>query len=146
LTDEDRDKLQRTTHSGTIDVRVMLRSQILLALDKKVSEESIMAVLQISRSTIGRTRKAYLTSGLQTSINDNPRPGQPIKYGDDDKAKLTSLACSTPPDGFSRWTVRLLAKEFCQLTGKQISRDTVRLTLKKIVLNPGVTGCGVSEI
>jgi hypothetical protein len=108
-----------------------LRSQILLAPDKKASEDPIIAALQISRPVIGSARRACLTDGLQMPISDNPQSGQPVKYGGGGKAKWAALACSIPPDGFSRRTARLLAEEFCQLTEKQVSRDAVRLALKK---------------
>ncbi len=114
------------------------RAHILAALDKKVPERQIMEVLNVGRTAVWRTRAAYLTSGLDFALHDEPRPGKPKTYEAEAEAQVTALACSDPPPGAQRWTVALLtqaARRHSQM--KTISRESIRRILKKTSSNPG---------
>src|SRR5260370_26195713 len=111
---------------------------ILAALDKRVPERQIMEVLNVGRTAVWRTRAAYLTSGLDFALHDEPRPGKPKTYEAEAEAQVTALACSDPPPGAQRLTGTRLtraARRHSQL--KTISRESIRRILKKTSSNPG---------
>jgi transposase len=132
LTDEDRKIVEEMKNKGRHASREITRAIILSSLDSGVSENELVNVLKIGRSTIYRTRKSYIDGGLDKALFDESRPGKPIRYGDDVIALIVALTCSTPPEGRARWTIRLLAEEAeKQLNVGHISRETVRRALKK---------------
>jgi hypothetical protein len=116
------------------------RAHILAALDRKLPEQQIMAVLKVGRTAVWRTRTAYLQGGLDFALHDEARPGKPKQYRADAEAQVTALACSAPPTGAQRWTVALLTEAARrQAPMKGISRETVRRILKKTSSNPGAS-------
>jgi len=138
LTHKDREALETFRTKGSHMAREVNRAHILAALERKVSESQIMAVLGVGRTAIWRTRAAYLQGGLEFAVRDAPRPGKPKQYQTDDEAQVTALACSAPPEGAKRWTVALLteaARAHPRMAG--ISRESVRRFLKKTASNPG---------
>src|SRR3989442_14218194 len=95
-------------------------------------------VLGYRRMVIWRTQSAYPEKGLDYALYAAPRPGQPAKYSTDQQAEVVALACSHPPEGAGRWTVRSLtiaARHRPQLEG--INRESLRQILKKTSVNLG---------
>jgi hypothetical protein len=138
LTRKDREAVETFRTKGAHMAREVNRTHILAALDRKVPESQIMAVLGVGRTAVWRTRAAYLQGGLEFALHDAPRPGKPKQYQTDDEAQVAALACSAPPEGTKRWTVALLteaARAHPRMAG--ISRESVRRFLKKTVSNPG---------
>lgn len=118
--------------SGMHLAREVNRAHILAALDRGVSDAEICAVLGVERTAIWRTRSAYRERGVEYALRDAPRPGKPQTYGAEQEAELTALACSAPPAGQQRWTVRRLTVEAGKRPGLEgVSRETVRRILKK---------------
>jgi hypothetical protein len=123
---------------GAHRAREFNRAHILAALDRKVPEREIMEVLGVGRTAIWRTRAAYLEGGLEFALQDADRPGQPRRYGTDQEAEVTALACSDPPQGAQRWTVALLTQAARrQPQMRKISRESIRRMLKKTTSNRG---------
>lgn len=140
LTEEDRAALKSFRSKGRYMAREFNRAHILSALDQNVPENQIMSVLGIGRTAIWRTRSAYLEKGLNYALHDVERPGQPIIYGTDQQAEVVALACSTPPKGAKRWTIDLLTEAARRRPKlKKISRESIRLFLKKTIANPGAS-------
>ena len=138
LTKKDRQALEEFRAKGTHLSRETNRAHILAALDRKVPEAQIMAVLGVGRTAIWRTRAAYLEGGLEFALHDAPRPGKPKKYQTDDEAQVAALACSAPPEGAARWTVvRLTEAARNHPSMSEISRESVRRFLKKTTSGPG---------
>jgi len=138
LTEEDRAILKPFRAKGQHMAREFNRAHILSALDQNVPEKQIMSVLGVGRTAIWRTRSAYLEKGLAYALHDVERPGQPILYGTDQQAEVVALACSAPPKGAKRWTIDLLTKAARRHPKlKKISRESIRLFLKKTTANPG---------
>lgn len=139
LNEEDRAALKSFRTKGQHMAREFNRAHILSALDRNVPERQIMSVLGIGRTAIWRTRSAYLEKGLDYALCDVDRPGQPIIYGTDQQAEVVALACSAPPKGANRWTIDLLTEAARRRPKlKKISRESIRLFLKKTTANPGV--------
>ena len=138
LRPEDRAKLQIFRSQGLHHAREVNRAHILLALDQNIPEATIQTMLGVGRTALWRTRSAYRERGLDYALHDAPRPGAPRDYQTDQEAKVVALACSQPPQGAKRWTIRLLTQAARQESGmKQISRESIRRFLKKTSVSLG---------
>jgi transposase len=124
--------------SGNLSLRRYNRINILLLLNKGKKNAEIEDFLGVNRVTIWRTKKRYLEEGIEKALEEEERPGQPVKYTTDHEAELAALACSPSPDGRKRWTVRLLTKEIKLKPGfETVNRESVRLALKKMNVSLG---------
>ena len=120
------------------------RAQILLACDesangKNMTDEQISHAYGVSLRTIERTRQRFVEEGYEIALHGKPRPlNVPIKMDGKLESYLISEACSEAPEGYERWTVKLLT---ASLKKKgyvaEISEESVRLALKKIGLSLG---------
>jgi len=138
LSVEDRAALLSFRSTGRHAAREINRAHILLALDCKVPEAQIRQVLGSGRTAIWRTRAAYLEKGLAYALHDLTRPGQPKKYHTAQQAEVVALACSAPPKGAKRWTIRLLTEAARRRpTLQNINRESIRGFLKKTPASPG---------
>jgi transposase len=94
--------------------------------------------LKVSKSTVCRIRKRYCEGGLDYELREKPRSGAPAKIDGKMQAKITMLACSEPPDGRSKWTLKLLADRLVEMdVVDSISNMTVQRILKKMKLSLG---------
>jgi transposase len=92
----------------------------------------------VSKSTSNRIRKRYCEGGLESALNEKARSGAPTNIDGRIEAKLTLLACSEPPEGRSKWTVRLLADKLVEMeVVDSISHMSVQRLLKKMKLSLG---------
>ena len=138
LSPADRKALQSFRSKGQHSAREVNRAHILLALDEKIPTATLTSVLGVTRSVVWRTRSAYEEKGLAYALHDVARSGQPRKYGTDQQAEVVALACSAPPAGAKRWTLRLLvqaARDRPKLAG--LTPESVRQFLKKTAASPG---------
>jgi transposase len=134
----DRRFLEAFRSKGQHWARELNRAHILLATEARVPTGQIQQVLGVSRMVIWRTQSAYAEKGLDYALYDAARPGQPAKYGTDQEAEVVALACSQPPEGAARWTIRSLliaARHRPKLEG--INRESIRQMLKKTSVNLG---------
>jgi transposase len=138
LTHEDRLVINELRKKGTHTAREVNRAHVLFCLDQGIPEAQIMAVLGIGRTALWRARAAYLQGGLELALFDVPRSGRPCEYATDAQARVTALACSSPPQGHQRWTLLELERAARQEAGlASVSRETVRRILKKTISSPG---------
>ena len=138
LSEEARSIVEGIRAKGLHQTREVNRAHILSILDRGVPESQIMDVLGVGRTAVWRTRAAYLQGGVDLALFDVERSGRPRQYDTDAEARVTALACSTPPAGRQRWTVvelERVARQELGLAG--VSRETVRRMLKKTTSNPG---------
>ena len=133
LSQPDRHTVEAFRSKGWHAAREIKRAHILAALDDQVPDEEIEAVLGVSRKVIWRTRSAYQEKGLAYALNDVRRPGAPRKYRPDHaQSEVASVACSAPPAGAKRWTIKLLVEAVGQRPGlRGTNRETVQQFLKK---------------
>lgn len=133
LNEGDREELNRYIRHGKSSARSLTRARILLLADEGHSDEVIVEALKVSRPTVNRIRKRYCEGGLEFALYEKPRSGAPPKIDGRVEAKLTLLACSEPPEGRSKWTLRLLADKLVELEAvDSISHMTVHRILKKM--------------
>jgi transposase len=137
LSQSERDELSALVSGGKLSVRRLKRMQILLAADAGVSDEAIAASVQSSGSTIYRTKKRFVEISLEAALSEEPRPGAARKLSGKEEVQLVALACSDPPEGCARWTLKLLANALVELIEPQsVSCETVRRRLDDNDLKP----------
>ncbi len=145
LSKEERDTLREITFKGTHKSQKILNAQILLGCDEgehqteRSTNEEIARVLGTSMRKIDRVKKRFVMEGMEASLTK--KKGSRIyekKTDGDFEAHLVALSCSEPPEGFSRWSLRMLADKVVELGYiDSISHETVRGILKKMKLNHG---------
>ncbi len=132
LTQAEKTQLIKLTKKGKISARKLRRAQTLLLTDAGYKDEEIASMLHLGVATVERTRKKFVEGGLESALNERPRPGRVRKLDRKAEDFLRATACSNPPDGKECWTTQLLAEELVQLQlVESISDETVRLLLKK---------------
>jgi hypothetical protein len=139
LTAEEREDLEGLINKGRGAARMLTRARILLKADASPqqgpawSDEQIRDALDVGLVTVYRVRQSFVEEGLELTLKPRPRNRRYDRLLDgDQEAHLIALACSTPPPGRARWTLRLLAKRFVALGHvDDVSHETVRQTLKK---------------
>ena len=139
LEKEERDQLQVITTKGRHSARKILNALILLNCDegdyqnRRFKNQEIAAVLKVSDRKINRVKKSFVEDGLEVALNGRQGSRAYAKKADGDfEARLIALCCSDPPDGFSNWSLRLLADQAVKLDYiESVSYETVRRVLKK---------------
>jgi transposase len=139
LSDEERQELQAISGKGSHRSQKVLNALILLSVDVhqtkelRSTNESISKVLNISMKKIDRVKKRFVEDGLEIAINGHPKEREYEKKVDGDlEARLVTVCCSEPPEGFSRRSLRMIAEKAVELEYvESISRETVRRSLKK---------------
>jgi transposase len=125
-------QLRSLIKTGKHKARTITRANILLMASEGYSDSAIASSLRISVSTVERTREKFVVGGLEYALEDRPHPRKPRKLDGKQEAFLVATACSTAPEGRTRWTMQLLADQLVNLgIVDSISDETVRQTLKK---------------
>ena len=138
LSKAERQKLQEIARKGENKARVITRARILLLSNEGCTDQQVADALQIGRATVERIRRRAVREGVETALVDRPRPGSEPKLNAKQEAQLVAIACSEPPPGQKRWTIRLLMEEVMQQKiVDRISFETVRRVVKKTISNPG---------
>ena len=131
LSAEEREQLRQLITRGTPSARKVTRARILLHAADGLSDEQISAALKTGIATVERTRQRFVEEGLEC-LNERPRPGQRRKLSGKQEAHVIAVACTSAPDGRSRWTLQLLADKVVELKyADSIARETIRQVLKK---------------
>jgi transposase len=142
LSMKQQNELLSLVRKGTHSARVINRARILLMADKGIPNKDIAEALSITTMPVYALRRRFQTDGLG-ALYDRPRPGKPRRLDGKAEARLTAIACSEPPKGHTRWTVRLLADRLVQLdVVNTISHKTVWETLKKTTSSRGKNTSG----
>lgn len=127
-----RQYLQKIVESGEDKARKITRCRILLLADKGKTDQEISDALNVCLATIFNIRRRYCQGGLERAISEEARSGQPPRFKGKSMAKITALACSKPPEGRAKWSLRLLADRIIELDiVETISHVSVRNILKK---------------
>jgi len=138
LTSDERDQLYDLIAAGTAPARRLTHARILLKADQSPgapawTDEAIAEAVEISQPTVARIRRQYVEQGLDAALNRRvPRRVYERKLDGEQEARLVALACSEPPTGQARWSLRLLADKLVELeVTESVSFQTVRRVLKK---------------
>jgi hypothetical protein len=144
LTEEDRAYLRTVIGQGTAPARLLTHARILLKADQGESgpawtDEAIAGALEIHPATVGRVRRTYVEQGLEAALQrKSPDRTYPRVLDGAAEARLVAVACSDPPVGRTRWSLRLLADELVRLeVVDSISHETIRRTFEQTRSNRG---------
>lgn len=131
LSEADRAYLEALISKGELSAKLYRRALGLLELDRGQSYTAVSEVLKVTIPTLSSWAAKYQESRLEV-LHDQPRSGRPIEIAGDQRAKITALACSEPPQGYARWSLRLLADKAIELAYcEHISHTEVNQILKK---------------
>jgi putative transposase len=144
LRQADKRFLQQLLKKGSLKAIVFKRATALLQLDSGETLRQVWQTLGVSYPTALTWRDRYLAEGL-AFLQDKPRSGRPVEIPGSQRAHMTALACSTPPEGRARWTLRLLADKAVELGHCQrLSHTQARHILKKMITK--LVGSSPSEM
>lgn len=139
LSEEDKRQIRSHLRSKKHSAESKLHGKILLALDegrddKFPGKTTIAKQLGVCEQTVSKVRKKYATEGLKAALERKPRaePAIPSIVTGDVEAHIIAVCCSTPPEGYSRWSMKMIANKIVlDQRIDTISDETVRKVLKK---------------
>jgi len=139
LSEAEQQRLRSMIHSGKHPAQRLMKARILLKADasergEACSDSQIAAALDTSLASIARTRQQLVEEGLEAVLTrkHSPASARARIFDGAAEAKLIALACSKPPDGYARWTLRLLEDKVVDLNiVDRVSDNTIGRTLKK---------------
>jgi len=139
LEKNEREALETIIQKGSHSSQKVLNALILLNCDEgkfqehRMKNEDVAAVLKISMRKIDRVKKRFVEEGFERVLEGRKVVREYDRKADGDfEAHLVALSCSKPPEGFSRWSLRLLADRAVELEYiENVSYETIRRVLKK---------------
>lgn len=143
LSQEERKQLEQLINKGKVAGYKIKHAHMLLKADESEhgpswSDTRIAEAYNVSESTVRNLRKRLVEKGLEAALGREKRTNYSTKLDGEAEAKLIAIACSQPPEGYSRWSVRLLADRLVELEiVDSISHMTVQRAMKKTNLNLG---------
>ncbi len=144
LTDEERAHLRSIVRQGKAAAHKQRHARILLKADEEnsragLTDKAISAEAEVGIATVERVRQRFVEHGLDAALDrKDPERHYLRRLDGEAEARLVALACSEPPEGQARWTLRLLADRLVELeVVPSVSHEAVRMTLKKTNLNLG---------
>jgi len=154
LSEDELRELEAIRDRGTLKAKTFKKALALLLCDEgdlgpALADEAIRSIVAMSPSSALRLRQRYCEIGplgaLAAKVRD--KPAREVKVTGEIEARITQLACSKAPEGFARWTLRLLADHLVEIEViESISHTTVGLVLKKVRSNPGGRKDGASRL
>ena len=138
LSQEERARLHTMIGRGVAPASALTHARILLKANQGEAgpgwtDAAIAVALEVNPATVARIRQQYVTTGMDAALQRKPPARQYRRRLDGaQEARLVALACSAPPEGHKRWTLRLLAQRMVELqVVETVSYETVRQALKQ---------------
>ncbi|MNI36963.1 hypothetical protein D3C73_910310 [compost metagenome] len=130
---EERKRIQQLVHTKETSQGIRNRCLILMLADESQGaipkQGEIAQRVGVSDVTVYHTVKSYCTRGLEATLNyrQRPEPGRPTVITGELEARIIALACSEPPEGYARWTIRLLTRRVIELNiMESVGRETIQ--------------------
>lgn len=150
LSVEERERLEALRSKGKIPARRLLKALILLKADvsdvgEGWSDSEIIRALDTNKSMVYSVRKQLVEEGLDAVLSRKVRATPPVAriFDGETEARLIALACSKPPEGFARWSLRLLEEKVVELDiVERASDSTIGRVLKKTLSSPTARSAG----
>lgn len=146
LTPDQRAEAEAVLARGQHTALTARRARLLLEAEERPdrgrrSDRQVADLCAVSARTVARVRASFATDGFAVALHGRPHPGAGPKLSVAQEVRLVALACSPPPAGHARWSVRLLTARVVELEAMPVvGRELVRTTLKKTGSSRG--GCG----
>lgn len=138
LSTRQREKLEVLVKGHEAKPRERVRARILLLSHQGWDRTAIAEATGSCVSTVGRVRRDFCEAGLDAALTELPRCGGPRKLTESEEQAVVALACSDPPEGFARWSIRLLTEEVHKqrVLKTAVSRELIRVVLLDHGLKP----------
>jgi transposase len=137
LQGRDARALDTVLHGGVQQVRVVLRAMALRQLGRGASAPEVARLVPLTPQAIRKIAHRYRRGGLASALYERPRPGAAEVLSPAEKQRIVAMACSAPPPGAARWTVRLIAQEAVERRlVPRVGRETIRILLQSHDLKP----------
>src|ERR1035437_626800 len=137
LKPRDRQQVEKLLGGGLQAVRTTLRALALRQMDQGQSTPAVGANLGLSAKAVWQIGKRYQQGGLERALFEAPRPGKAPALNEQQRQRIIAVACSPPPEGRARWTVRLLTEEAIRRKlVARVGRETIRVLLESHDLKP----------
>src|SRR2546421_3804141 len=152
LSKQEQRQLRRLLSGGVQPVRTVARAMALRQRAEGQTIRKVAASIGLTPKTVWLVSQHYRQGGLERAVYDGPRPGNPRLLDAQQQQRIIALACSKPPEGRARWTVRLLVEEVVKRKlVPRVGRETIRVLLETHDLKPwrgknvvrSDAGCGV---
>ena len=138
LTKEERKQLEKLISSGIAPARKLTRARILLKVDEGLSKTEISQVLDVTNNTVTNVCRSFQSQRLAAIERKQPDREYEHSLDGEAEAHLIVMACSAPPEGRERWTLRLLQSEMIKRQYvDDVSHETIRTALKKTYSSRG---------
>ena len=111
LSEEEKEKVKQIMNKGKASARIFKRARVLELFDEGLTSPTISRYVGVTAETLRRIGWNYVKGGLKQALYDSPRLGGKKKVSQDEETRIVALVCSDPPEGYDRWTVRLLTEE-----------------------------------
>jgi putative transposase len=134
---KDRQELRGLLKGGVQQVRVVLRALALLQLAEEAAAPQIAKVIPLTPQAIRRLGHRYQQAGLDGALYEKQRPGAVEVLDGNQKQRIIAMVCGDPPEGYARWSVRLVAEEAVKRKlVPRVGRETIRILLLHHDLKP----------
>lgn len=132
----ERKRIEEMLWRGIASAREIRRAMILRMLDQGKTSPKTAEAVGVMATTVRDIARRYEKGGLDFALRDRPRPGQKPRVTAKQKSHIIAMACSSPPEGYARWSISLLVEESRKRGIVKTSRETIRLLLRKHNLKP----------
>ena len=137
LSKQERQAVNRLLSGGVQPVRTVLRALALQQLAEGQTIRKVASSIGLTPKTVWLVSQHYRQGGLERALYDGPRPGKAALLDAQQQQRIIALACSKPPEGRARWTVRLLVEEVVKRKlVPRVGRETIRVLLENHDLKP----------
>jgi transposase len=134
---EDRKQLRQLLRAGIQQVRVVLRALALEQLSAGLTAPAVAKMVHWTPQAVRRIGHRYKRGGLPCALYERPGRGAEPRLDGPQKQRIIAMVCSPPPEGYARWTVRLVAEQAVKRKlVPQVGRETVRILLLSHDLKP----------
>ena len=132
LSNEERTNLQKLISAGVAPARKLTRARILLKVDEGLTKSEVSRVLDVSINTVTNVCRSFQEQSVEAIERKKPDREYERSLDGEAEAHLIAIACSEPPEGRERWTLRMLQREMVKRKHVvEVSHETVRTALKK---------------
>ena len=134
---EDRKAIRQLLRAGIQQVRVVLRALALEQLSRGLTAPAVASIVHLTPQAVRRIGHRYQRGGLETALFERPGRGAEPLLNASEKQRIIAMVCSRPPEGYARWTVRLVTEQAVKRKlVPRVGRETVRVLLLSHDLKP----------
>ena len=134
---KDQKELEKMLSGGVQPVRAVLRAMALQQLAKGISAPRIAEFIPLTPQAIRKVGHRYIEGGFDRAVYEKERPGAVSVLEDSQNQRIIAMVCATPPEGYARWTVRLVAEQAVKRRlVPRVGRETIRVLLLSHDLKP----------